>query len=112
MHNIISLSSIQIKRLSEEVLNEINEMIIEYNTPKDDQVDQDDDDDHSNGGGEQEPNEQQDVQSPTKTAGNSGTLILDATCAPQNIKYPQDMPTVKQALLKLSDSFANTTTSK
>jgi hypothetical protein len=100
------------KRLSEEVLNEINEMIIEYNTPKDDQVDQDDDDDHSNGGGEQEPNEQQDVQSPTKTAENSGTLILDATCAPQNIKYPQDMPTVKQALLKLSDSFADTTTSK
>ena len=52
MHNIISLSSIQIKRLSEEVLNEINEMIIEYNTPKDDQVDQDNDDDHGNGGGE------------------------------------------------------------
>ena len=47
------------KRLSEEVLNEINEMIIEYNTPKDDQVDQDDDDDHGNGGGEQETNEQQ-----------------------------------------------------
>ena len=75
------------KRLSEEVLNEINEMIIEYNTPKDDQVDQDDDDDHGNGGGEQETNEQQDIRNHTETAGISGTLIIDATCAPQNIKY-------------------------
>ena len=57
------------KRLSEEVLNEINEMIIEYNTPKDDQVDQDDDDDHGNGDGAQETNEQQDVRNHTETAG-------------------------------------------
>ena len=91
------------KRLSEEVLNEINEMIIEYNTQKDDPVDQDDDDDHSNGGGEQEPNEQQGVQNPTETAGNSGTLILDATCAPQNIKYPQDIELLNEAREKLED---------
>ena len=88
------------KRLSEEVLNEINEMIIEYNTPKDDQ---DDDDDHGNGGGEQETNEQQDVRNHTETAGISGTLIIDATCAPQNIKYPQDIELLNEAREKLED---------
>lgn len=91
------------KRLSEEVLNEINEMIIEYNTPKDNQVDQDDDDDHGNGGGEQEANEQQDVRNHTETAGISGTLIIDATCAPQNIKYPQDIELLNEAREKLED---------
>jgi hypothetical protein len=68
------------KRLSEDVLNEINEMIIAYNTQKDDQ--DDDDDDHGDGGGEREQNEQQGFQNSTETSENSGTLILDATCAP------------------------------
>ncbi len=85
------------KRLSEEVLNEINEMIIEYNTLKDDQVNQDDDDDHGNSGGEQ------DVRNHTETAGISGTLIIDATCAPQNIKYPQDIELLNEAREKLED---------
>ena len=29
-------------------------------------------------------------------SGNSGTLILDATCAPQNIEYPQDINLLNQ----------------
>ena len=45
------------KRLSEDVLNEINEMIIAYNAQKDDQ--DDNDNDHDDDGGEQEQNEQQ-----------------------------------------------------
>ena len=44
------------KRLSEDVLNEINEMIIAYNAQKDDQ--DDNDNDHDDDGGEQEQNEQ------------------------------------------------------
>lgn len=44
------------KRLSEDVLNEINEMIIAYNAQKDDQ--DDNDNDHNDDGGEQEQNEQ------------------------------------------------------
>lgn len=67
------------KRLTPEILGDINEMILEYNTPDDD-----DDDDpngtHSGGGS--------DESSPES---NSGTLILDATCAPQNIEFPQDI---------------------
>ena len=31
------------------------------------------------------------------TSGNSGTLIVDATCAPQNIKYPQDIELLNEA---------------
>lgn len=52
------------KRLTTDVLSEINEMIIDYNTP----------DDPTPGGG-----------NPTEAdaeSGNTGTLILDATCAP------------------------------
>lgn len=62
------------RRLSDDILNEINEMIIEYNTP-------DDSNPPDSGEGEDEGNEE---------SGNSGTLILDATCAPQNISFPQD----------------------
>ena len=35
------------------------------------------------------------------TSKNSGTLIIDATCAPQNIKYPQDINLLNEAREKL-----------
>lgn len=56
-------------------------MIITYNTP----------DDHgSSGGGEPHgglPEE----------SGNSGTMILDATCVPQNTSYQQDVNLLNEA---------------
>lgn len=71
------------KRLTPEILGDINDMILEYNTP---------DDDHGpNGspyGGDSNEN---------SSEGNSGTLILDATCAPQNIEYPQDINLLNQS---------------
>ena len=70
------------KRLSDEVLEEINEMIIEYNTP---------DNPPPTSGGSDDEGEQE----------NSGTLILDATCAPQNILYPQDVNLLNEAREKL-----------
>lgn len=75
------------KRLSEDVLNEINEMIIAYNT-------QQDDDDSDDGSGDASQFEQQDFAMDSE---NAGTLILDATCAPQNIKYPQDIELLNEA---------------
>ena len=63
------------KRLNDEILAEINEMIIAYNTP----------DDPDPGSGGKTPD-----GSPEESE-NSGTIILDATCAPQNISYPQDI---------------------
>ena len=91
------------KRLSEDVLNEINEMIIAYNTQKDDQDDEDDN--HGDGGREQEQNEQQGFQNSTETSENSGTLILDATCAPQNIKFPQDIELLNEVREKARKDY-------
>jgi hypothetical protein len=66
------------KRLTAEVLGEINEMIIaKAQPPKAEEQKQDDDD---NGG-----------------SGNSGTMIVDATCAPSHIRYPQDTSLLNEA---------------
>ena len=63
------------KRLTPEVLGEINEMIL--NTVRKEPP-HEDDDDHG-------------------TGGNSGTMIADATCAPSNIRYPQDASLLNEA---------------
>ena len=85
------------KRLSEDVLNEVNEMIIEYNAQKND--DDSDDDDHDGNAN----SDTSDHQDETNESENAGTLILDATCAPQNIKYPQDIELLNEAREKLED---------
>ena len=74
------------KRLSAEVLAEINEMIIQFNTP--------DDPTPPTGGGDSDDSD---------TTENSGTIILDATCAPQNIKYPQDVNLLNEVRENLED---------
>lgn len=71
------------KRLTDDILGEINEMIIVYNTP----------DDPGPGSGS---NPDADT-SETDTDENAGTLILDATCAPQNISFPQDVNLLNEA---------------
>lgn len=57
------------KRLTPEILGEINEMIIRNSETEE----KSDNDDESN------------------PPSNSGTMIVDATCAPSQIKYPQDI---------------------
>ena len=72
------------KRLTPEVLGEINEMIVR--DAKERQVkeaESKDDDDDSDG----QPG----------TGGNGGTMIVDATCAPSNIRYPQDVSLLNEA---------------
>ena len=71
------------KRLTDEIIGEINEMIIEYNTPDDPEGK------GPSGGGTADSRE---GYSSTE---NKGTLILDATCAPQNIRFPQDINLLK-----------------
>ena len=68
------------KRITDEILGEINEMIIQYNHP----------DDPASGSGGDTP------ESGTDDS-NQGTLILDATCAPQHIAYPQDINLLNEA---------------
>lgn len=63
------------KRLTPEVLGEINEMIITKAQPAKQEEKKYDDDDSDNG----------------------GTMIIDATCAPSNIRYPQDAALLNEA---------------
>lgn len=62
------------KRLTDDILCDINEMIIDYNRP----------DDPTGGEGFGSDDDME-------TKPNAGTMILDATCAPQNIEFPQDI---------------------
>ena len=63
------------KRLTPEVLGAINEMIITKAQPTKQEEKKRDDDDSDNG----------------------GTMIIDATCAPSNIRYPQDTSLLNEA---------------
>lgn len=73
------------KRLTEEIMIDINEMILK---------DDDDDDQPTLGGG-------QSNMENGKPEENEGTLILDATCAPQNIEFPQDINLLNEVREKL-----------
>lgn len=73
------------KRLTDEILIEINEMIAEYNSP---------DDPPPSGGSDPEDESSKD---------NRGTMILDATCAPQQISYPQDINLLNEARVNLEN---------
>lgn len=64
-----------IKRLTPEILGEINEMIIRNSESKENS----DDEDQSN------------------PPSNKGTMIVDATCAPSQIKYSQDTELLNEA---------------
>lgn len=81
------------KRLTEEVLTEINEMIIEYNSP--------DDDNPTDGSGSDKASDSSEDKSGEESP--KGTLILDATCAPQNIAYPQDVNLLNEARMNLEE---------
>jgi len=65
------------KRLTPEVLGEINEKIVAKAQPPKAEEPKDDEDDNN--------------------PGNGGTIIVDATCAPSNIKYPQDTTLLNEA---------------
>ena len=64
------------KRLTPEILGEINEMIIQKAETEERSNDEDDN---------------------TTPPSNRGTMIVDATCAPSQIKYPQDTELLNEA---------------
>ena len=61
------------KRLTPEIIGEINEILLRDAVKPEEKDDSDDDDK------------------------NNGTLIVDATCAPSNIRYPQDVSLLNEA---------------
>ena len=85
------------KRLADEILIEINEMIIDYNN------------NNNKEDGTPGPGEKQEANS-LDTKSNSGTLMLDATCAPQHIAFPQDinlLNTSREDLEKMIDTICH-----
>lgn len=70
------------KRLTPEILGEINELIIQKAQEKNETDCRDDD---------------KDSHDKPEPPSNSGTLIVDATCAPSQIKYPQDTELLNEA---------------
>jgi len=72
------------RRLTPQILGEINEMVIRKAEHREavptEEIDE---------GNEEEP--------PKDGPGNSGTLTVDATCAPQDIRYPQDTSLLNEA---------------
>ena len=65
--------------------------MIQFNLPENDE--EDNSDNNSQSGGE----DAESKESEKSKAENKGTLILDATCAPQNISYPQDINLLNEA---------------
>lgn len=85
------------KRLSEEILLEVNELIISYS------ITQKDDSDDDNNNDSENSNNFKDLSDAENEPKNKGTLILDATCAPQNIAYPQDVNLLNECREKLEN---------
>ena len=76
------------KRISAEMLMEVNEYLLAHK-----------DDDSNNNVPPSAGNSTENDTSEEDT--NKGTLILDATCAPANIRYPQDISLLNEAREKL-----------
>lgn len=75
------------KRLSGNILKEVNALIIEKSKKE---YETHDDDDKGNGSEEEE----------TKEPENKGTLIVDATCAPEDMRFPHDVTLLDEARRK------------
>jgi len=82
------------KRLTPEILGDINEMIIvkAEGKTKAVQLEDNDDTDPSPPGDDDNSCDGED-----KRQENKGDLIVDATCAPQNIRFPQDISLLNEA---------------
>lgn len=83
------------KRITAEMLMEANEYMLGH------KGDGRKDDNHKDGGTPPSSGTGALKNSSRDEEGNEGTLILDATCAPVNIRYPQDVSLLNEAREKL-----------
>lgn len=82
------------KRLTAEKLAHINEQILALHEKKDSDDDQDGDSQSND-----TSNSDHDGSKEDEDPSNQGTLMIDATCAPSYIKYPQDIGLLNDARL-------------
>ena len=85
------------KRLKMDVIMEANEYMLDAVKEKESSDKKDDDHNNPPSGGEGNGQDTKQEQIPE----NKGTLMLDATCAPSNIRYPQDFSLLNEAREKL-----------
>ena len=85
------------KRLPEAVVNDCNERIVRHglNLIRASETKEHDQDDSQGGGGSVCDTEQN--ISSTKAIDNQGSLLIDATCAPVDIRYPTDLSLLNEA---------------
>ena len=93
------------QRLTPELMQEVNDVIIGRKKAEDVGKDTHDDNPPDNDGDcEEESSGEESEEKPA----NEGTLILDATCVPQNIRFPTDASLLNEArenLEELIDAF-------
>jgi IS5 family transposase len=98
------------KRVNQDILTELNLDILERESRKKEthkETDNRQDPPTDAEGGSASPEE----DTASGEEGNAGTLILDSTCVPQNIRYPQDFSLINEAGEKLEqmiDIFCET----
>ena len=86
------------KRLPEAVVNDCNERIVRHglNLIRAAETEEHDQDDSQGGGGSSVCDTEQNISS-TKAIDNQGSLLIDATCAPVDIRYPTDLSLLNEA---------------
>lgn len=89
------------KRLNSKVLAEINELICGTAKMADQEADDDVDDDNDAPGNSNVSEDCADTDGADQ--GNQGILILDATCAPADIKFPTDLGLLNEGREKLEE---------
>ena len=86
------------KRLPEAVVNDCNERIVRHglNLIRASETEEHDQDDSQGGGGSSVCDTEQNISS-TKAIDNQGSLLIDATCAPVDIRYLTDLSLLNDA---------------
>jgi hypothetical protein len=84
------------KRLPEAVVNDCNERIVRHGLKVIQASDAQDADDHGNNGGGSIGHTDQSIPS-TQKLPNQGSLLIDATCAPVDIRHPTDLSLLNEA---------------
>jgi hypothetical protein len=82
------------KRLPQSVVNDCNERIVRHGLDVIQSAASGDDDDPGHGG---TTNGDERVSQPDTSPQNQGTLLIDATCVPADIRYPTDLSLLNEA---------------
>jgi hypothetical protein len=93
------------KRFNLEIMKDINELIClaekETTRSNNKQSEDDNDDKPNNSGVKQSPDKEKNENQSKQEISHQGKLILDATCAPADIRYPTDISLLNEAREKL-----------